>query len=90
MALSLGVQAGSQVKIGSSILHILKISNGGKSISVKLNDQTFDVGNQQKIEILPSVFVICGVVGDWDSSSKSRLALDAPRSVKIERVDPGK
>jgi membrane protease subunit (stomatin/prohibitin family) len=87
MALSLGVQAGSRLKIGSTMLQVLKILDGGRAISIKVNDHTYEVGNQRKIEVLPSVFVFCGVVGGWSSPTKSKLALDAPRSIQIARVD---
>jgi hypothetical protein len=86
MALSLGVKAGSQVRVGTSMLRVLKILAGGKSISIEVDDRYYLIGNQEKTEILPLVFVFCGIVGDWNSPLKSRLAFDAPRAVEIERI----
>lgn len=86
MALSLGVKTGSQMRIGSSILRVLEIKNYGRLISIEVGNRRFLIDDEKKTEILPAVFVFCGVTSDWCFERKSKIAFDAPRSIQIDRV----
>jgi hypothetical protein len=86
MALSIGVKNGSQIKIGTITLRILEIRNGGKSILVEVANRRFLINETDKTEILPDVFVFCGVTGDEGSERRSKIALEAPQTIRIDRV----
>jgi hypothetical protein len=86
MALSLGVKNGSQIKVGTTTLRVRKVSNNGKSILIQVVNRRFLVNDQDRTEILPDIFVFCGVTGDRAGERRSRIAFEAPRSIRIDRV----
>lgn len=84
MALSIGVTAGSQIRIGKSVLKVVDITSG--LITVKVGNGPLHVlSDKERAEVLPNVFVF---VGDMRGrNTGSRLAFEAPRSVPITRVE---
>lgn len=86
MALSLGVKNGSQIKVGTTTLRVIEVSNSGKSILIEVANRRFLINDQDRTEILPDVFAFCGVTGDWAGERRSKIAFDAPRSIRIDRV----
>jgi sRNA-binding carbon storage regulator CsrA len=88
MALSLGVAAGSKIIIGDSLLKVLSIEDG-LTITLDVDGTRYVVNDQERTEILPNVFVSCGqtMPSRTGSSQKtSRLAIEAPRAIQIDRV----
>lgn len=83
MALSIGVKAGSTLKIGTAVLCVKQIVtptvmvvsvNGGPDITVT---------ETEKVNILPEVFVSAGKGG---KAAGNRLAFEAPRYIGIHRI----
>lgn len=87
MALSLGVRKGFKWSIDRDILRVKEVVNA-KTIIVTINNRTdYTITDLERIEILPDVFIQCGVVdGVFVEPGSSRLAIEAPRSIIIERV----
>lgn len=89
VALSLGVQAGSRIKVGLAVVKVIEILNNGLEVVLEAGGNRFVVNDEEKKEILPSVFVFCGISAwmYWDQPYKSKLAFDAPRSIAINRIN---
>lgn len=85
MALSLGVKKGGVIKIGGVPLQVVSIDHQ-KSITVRINGREYVVSDKERVEILPTVFVFVGTWSVLNQSSQGRLAFEAPRAVRIERV----
>lgn len=87
MALSLGVRKGFKWKVGNAILRVQEIINA-KTIIVTINNgRAYTITDKERTEILPDVFVQCGVPdGVFVEENSSRLAVEAPRSIEIERI----
>lgn len=86
MALSLGVSVGSMITIGTNALHVLDIEDGTK-IKIQINaDAEYTINDQERQEVLPDVFISCGVSSPTRGHRTSRLAIEAPRSIQIDRA----
>lgn len=87
MALSIGVSVGSQIRIGR---HKLKVEDAirGKMIAVRVDGKPYTITDQCSVEVAPEVFVSYGAPrGKGASFNGLRLALEAPTSMKIVRMD---
>lgn len=86
MALSLGVSIGSEITLGpDNVLKVLDIV-GGTQVKVQINGgKVFDIDDSERQEVLPDVFVSCGLSTTSRGAKTSRLAFEAPLSVKIDR-----
>jgi sRNA-binding carbon storage regulator CsrA len=87
MPLSLGVSVGDRIEVGDSIVKVKAIKNH-KLIIVSVNggpDISVNDNNADAVEILPDVRLFTGLDRD---GARSRLAFDAPRSIKITRIEP--
>lgn len=88
MALSLGVTLGSRIKIGASIISILDVIDG-RTISLLAEGKKHTITESERVEILPEVFVSCGVGNrEWSENRSrfSRLAIEAPHRIRISRL----
>lgn len=86
MALSLGVSVGSEITIGPvNRLKVLDII-GGTQVKIEVGGNQFLIDDQERQEVLPEVFVSCGLSAPTRGTHTSRLAFEAPRSIKIDRV----
>lgn len=86
MALSLGVREHDRITIGDSMVRVVSIS-GPNIIGISVNGgDVIYVSDTEKIEILPEVWVFCGRSDNQKFEKYSRLAFEAPRSIRIERI----
>lgn len=92
MALSIGVTVGSRIQVGNDYVEVREVLTT-ELVSVTVNgDDPILIGNAEQTEIAPGVFLFCGVDlkvngKNLPDSHHSRLAFDAPLSVKINRVE---
>jgi hypothetical protein len=83
MALSIGVSAGSKIKVGKSMVAVQEANR--RMVTLKVDGgPTQIITEAERTEILPQVYVFIGV--GPDSGMNSRLAFEAPRSIQIDRV----
>lgn len=85
VALSIGVKEGSKIKIGRSLLTVL-IVRTPLDIDVRVDASTHRITDQESTVILPDVTVFAGKWNGKGSQSYGRLAFNAPRSIRIERI----
>lgn len=85
MALSLGVQKGSMIKIGSKELEVLDIDYG-QAVCVRYNGKVHFVTDKQRTELGPNIYVSYGLSRNHMVPS-ARLAFEAPREVGILRLN---
>lgn len=90
MALSLGVAAGSKIKVGSDIVEVVSVV-GTAHVQIGVRGQSYLITDCERTEILPNVFVSCGRNDDrqFGGAGFSRLAFEAPRSIDIKRIGEG-
>lgn len=88
MALSLGVQAGSNIKVGQWMLHVDEVLDNGLRVKVDVGGKKFFVSDDERVEVLKDVFVFCGVSAGmgWNMPYKSKLAFEAPTDILIHRA----
>lgn len=84
--LSLGVKVGSRIWVGEDAVDVVGIEDG-RRIVVRVNGSArYLLDEWGRIEILPGVIAFCGVYGPRRLvGPRSRLAIDAPRSIPIQR-----
>lgn len=89
MALSLGVSKGSEIVVGLSdreeTIQVLDVECGTR-VAIKVMGKRLEIDDQERVEVLPEVFVSCGLSNPHRGSRTSRLAFEAPRRIKINRV----
>jgi hypothetical protein len=86
VALSIGVTAGSQIRVGDEIVKVLEVLRG-KAIRVEVDGKQHVITDQQRTEVLPDVFLTYGAPGPNLKEFKgSRLAFEAPKDLKITRL----
>ena len=85
MALSLGITKGSKIQVGGSIIEVVDVSNG-THVQVVIGQQKFLITDCERTEVLPNVFLSCGVSEEKSFGSFSRIAIEAPKEVKIRRI----
>ena len=87
MALSLGVKKGSKIDIGGVMLTVEEVLRPDL-IRISIGGNTFAIDDLESQTILPDVKVFAGLGNhpNKGSSNYARLAFDAPRSIRIERV----
>lgn len=87
MALSLAVAAGSRIQVGESILTVLRTARG-RHIQIDVDGKEFYLTDQERVKILPEVFVSYGSpYAELSEFQGLRIAFEAPRSIKITRLD---
>ncbi len=84
MALSLGVSEGSKIEVGANMVTVRRIITSTLIVVAVDGGPDVTVSEQEKIELMPGVFVFAGVGG---SGLGNRLAFEAPRSVNIRRLE---
>jgi hypothetical protein len=85
--LSLGVQKDSRISIGPYVMRVIEVLGDGRLVSIEVADQRFMISEEERTEVLPEVFVFCGVPNTWNSSFRSRLAFEAPIAIRINRIE---
>lgn len=87
MALSLGARRGFKWSIGRDILRVKEIVDAHTIIVTVNKNKDYTITDMERTEVLPNVFVQCGVgEGVFVQEGNSRLAIEAPRDILIERV----
>lgn len=89
MALSLGVKAGSRIKIGEHVLQVLKVEDEVR-ITIQMNDRQYVITDVERQLIAPEVYVSCGSQKGKGLPDYGRLAIEAPRRIPINRLDSGR
>lgn len=89
MSLILGVHEGEKLNLNDSVLTVVALSEQKNHIHIELNGKDFLLNEREFVEIAPTVFACVGKIR-YDVTRKGentlpRLAIDAPRSVKITR-----
>jgi hypothetical protein len=84
-ALSLGVRRGREILIGDRKLVVEEVL-GANRVRVVFDGRRILVTDHQKEELMPGVTVQAGMPNSGRKSPETRLAFEAPRSVKIVRV----
>ncbi|ODV42746.1 hypothetical protein AWV79_24310 [Cupriavidus sp. UYMMa02A] len=74
--------------MGDAFLEVLDIRDA-KTTSLKAGNNIFTINDLERQEVLPSVFVLVSL--GWSEGKKhaknfTRLAIEAPRELRIERV----
>lgn len=85
MGLSLGVKKGLRIKVGSAMVAIQKVENHNL-ITVDVDGKEYVITDQERVEVLPSVFLSCGQKDLRGTATYSRLLFEAPRTIRIERL----
>lgn len=89
MALSIGVSAGSRIKVGGKTVHVRKILTPVLLVLTVDDGDEILVSDKERVKIMPDVFVFAGVgspKGDGQGVG-NRLAFEAPRSIAIHRLE---
>lgn len=84
MALSIGVSVGSKIDVGGHLLQITALAQPNLIVVTVDAGVPVVVSDQSRTEILPDVFVFSGV---GKAGSANRLAFEAPRAIRISRIE---
>ena len=90
MALILGVSRGSVIYLDHNILTVVKAVRGSNTLTVSLDGgPEFVLDDQQATLVLNSVLLSVGKgkPSDRDATPVQRIAIDAPRNVRILRSE---
>lgn len=83
MALSLGVNVGSTIKVGADKLNVTDIVMG-KYIDLKVGSATVTIPANERVEVWPYVFISMG--RSSPSHSRPCLCFEAPKEIAILRT----
>ena len=86
MALVLGCKLGSEVKVGDTMVKVKGINHDGEVV-LEVEGQEHQITELERTRIMPEVWVSLGLGAGTKGNSYCRLAFEAPRSIRIERVD---
>ena len=85
MALSIGVNRGSQIQIGKSMVRVIDIRPGTVVVAVN-NGPAVILSENESTELMPEVFAFVGLDSKESRFCDSRIAFEAPRRIAITRV----
>lgn len=85
MSLILGVTKGEKIYLNDIIMDINDTSEDMRNISINIGGKSFDLTDGAFIEVYPEIFAAVGKPKYETNSTLTRIAIDAPRSVKILR-----
>lgn len=69
---------------GGEILEVLEVDR--ETIWVSFRGEEYEVTSMERVKLAEGVFVSCGPWNGKGMESYSRLAFEAPRSIRIERI----
>lgn len=84
MALSIGVSVGSRIDVDGHSVVVKTLSQPNLIVVSVDNGPDVVISDQAGTEILPTVFVFSGVGANGGTN---RLAFEAPRAIRISRVE---
>lgn len=90
MALVLGCKLGSGIRIGTvdgTTMVTVSTIDPELEVQLEVTDRLFKITDQERTEIMPDVFVSLGSGSSTKGDRYCRLVFEAPRSIRIERVD---
>lgn len=85
MSLILGVAKGDKIFLNDVIMNVLEISEDLKDIKVSIKGATYDLDDVTFLEVSPQIFMAVGKPRYETHGTLARIAINAPRSVKILR-----
>lgn len=85
MSLILGVFKGEKIFLNEVVMDILSTSEDMDSIDISIADTKYTLNNHSFLEVYPDVFAAVGKSRHTSSDTLTRIAIDAPRSMKILR-----
>lgn len=83
MALCLGVRLHDEVLIGNELVSVVQVEE--ESVVLNAKGKDFLITEKERKEILPEVFVSIGIE-KVKRPNQVRIAIEAPREIKINRV----
>jgi hypothetical protein len=87
VALSLQVRDGDRIRVGQSVLVVVACEpTGCVRVSVDFA-APIDLSAYERVQVLPRVWVAVGT--ERRHAGSSRLAFEAARDIRIERMGPG-
>lgn len=89
MALSLGVGIGSKIDIGGVIAEVKDIVPQ-EYVELIIFGRPYIITSYERVEVIPDVFISLGNVTKYNTSKFSRIAIEAPKDIKIVRVKDGR
>lgn len=85
MSLILGVKSGDKIFLNDAVMDIVHISEDMLNMQILFNGCRFDLEEHTFMEIAKGVFAAVGIPKTMKWDTLARIAIDAPRSVKILR-----
>jgi hypothetical protein len=89
MALSLGVRGGKKVRFivkgKSHIMTVLEVVSPS-NVRVAFDGREILITDLERAKLMDNVFVSCGKEEDSIKEGYTRLAFEAPREIRIERI----
>lgn len=85
MSLILGVSKGEKIFLNEVVMDVLSTSEDMKHIEVSIAGNSYTLNDKSFIEVYPEVFAAVGKPRYETSDTLTRIAIDAPRSMKILR-----
>lgn len=86
MALSIGVSENSKIRVGNQLLRVSQIQDS-RHIAINYGGKRYLITDAERTEVEKDVYISCGLPPSrLAGPSMSRLAFEAPRSIKISRV----
>lgn len=86
MALSIGVTTNSKIDVGGHKVLVKSVIRPNLIILTVDGGPEITVSENERVQILPEVFVFAGIGGNGVGS---RLAFEAPKSIEIHRKGTG-
>jgi hypothetical protein len=84
LALTLGVRVGHKIQVGEHMVEVKKVHSTTLMTLTIDGESDVQVSDQSRKEIVPSVHVF---TGSKEGETGYRLAFEAPKSVKISRLN---
>lgn len=85
MSLILGVSKGEKIFINEVVIDVINTASDMKQIEISIEGNKYTLNDKSFIEIYPEVFAAVGKPRYETSDTLIRIAIDAPRSMKILR-----
>ena len=85
MSLILGVSKGEKIYLNDIIMNVNETSEDMREINISIEGNTFTLTDDEFIEVYPDIFAAVGKPKYETADTLTRIAIDAPRSVKILR-----
>jgi len=85
VALSIGVSVGSRIHVDGHLLQVNKLDQHKRIWVTVDGENDVVISDEDRQEIVPGVWVRVGI---GQTGKRNRLAFEAPRAIRISRVEP--